>query len=355
MAQGPLASVVLVTGASGFIGAELVTYLKASGYQVIVATRHPERFARKGMKSVRLPSPDEALDAFRPIIEQVNHVVHLAAIHNPQFAVSADTYHSVNCVLAAKLARASYKTLSGKFVFVSTIRAQCGNTHEGIALESDAPQPTDDYGRAKLAAEHEVAGALSRGNYTILRPVLVYGAGMKNNMTTLLKLAALPLPLPLNSLAGKRSLLDRGALCRAIIHCLDDAETDGGTFIVSDKTPLSVPEIVAAARRGLGRNPNLFSCPRWILNVAAQMAGQRDRLKRLNSDLVASSEKLQIAGWEAVDNPARRIEELCGANRDVTEPKPWLYSRHFCSLIALSLARAAASELVQFPHVVEIF
>ncbi|CAN7280084.1 NAD-dependent epimerase/dehydratase family protein [Phyllobacterium sp. LjRoot231] len=299
-----------MTGASGFIGVELVAQLKANGYWVIVATRNPDKFGRNGMEWVRLPSPDEPVEAFEHILGRVNHIVHLAAIHTPQFAVSADTYHSVNCVLTAKLARAAHKTISGKFVFVSTVRAQCGSLHEGIALESDPPQPTDDYGRAKLAAEAEVAAALIRGNYTILRPVLVYGAGMKSNMAMLLRLAALPLPLPLNSLTGKRSLLDRGALCRAIIHCLNEASTDGGTFIVSDRIPVTIPEIVAAMRRGLGRNHSLFSCPPWILNIAARMTGQNDRRRRLNSDLVASSAKLQSTGWDAVENPARRIEEL---------------------------------------------
>ncbi len=303
--------VVLVTGASGFIGVELVVQLKAAGYRVILATRKADS-GRDDMDWVRLPAPEDPVEVFERIVGNVDHVVHLAAIHNPQFVVSAETYHAVNCVLAAKLAKAAHKSISGKFIFVSTIRAQCGSVHEGVALESDPPQPTDDYGRAKLAAEAEIVTAMPRGNYTILRPVLVYGAGMTSNMAKLLKLAALPVPLPLNSLTGKRSLLDRGALCRAIIHCLTEARTDGGTFIVSDEVPLTVSEIVAAARRGLGRNPNLFSCPPWILNIAARMSGQMDRRKRLDSDLVASSAKLQSTGWVAVDNPAQRIEELSG-------------------------------------------
>lgn len=210
--------------------------------------------------------------------------MHLAAIHNPQFAVSADTYRRVNCVLAAKLAHAANETIAGKFVFVSTIRAQCGRLHEGVAQESDEPRPTDDYGRAKLAAEHEIADAMPFNNFTILRPMLVYGTGMGGNLAILLKLAALPVP-----------------------------RTDGGTFIVSDKTPVTIPEIVAAARRGLGRNPNLFSCPSWLLMSAAQIAGQADRLKRLSGDLVASSEKLQTTGWVAVEDSLRRIEELSTA------------------------------------------
>jgi UDP-glucose 4-epimerase len=177
-------------------------------------------------------------------------------------------------------------------------------------LESDLPRPTDDYGRAKLAAEAEIASAMQRGNYTILRPVLVYGAGVKGNMAMLVKLAALPFPLPLKSLAGQRSLLDRAALCRAIIHSLNEPKTDRGTFIVSDRNPVTVPQILAAIRRRRGRNPGLFSCPPWILNIAAQITGQGDRWKTLNGDLIASSAKLQSTGWKAVENPAGHIAEL---------------------------------------------
>ena len=299
--------IVLVTGASGFIGVELVKQLEASGYRVITATRNADGSV---INSVCLPAPEEPAEAFERILKDVDHVVHLAAIAHTQLVNAADTYHAVNCVLAAKLATAAHKTISGKFVFVSSIRAQCASVHEGVAVESDPPQPTDDYGRAKLAAEAEIASAMNRGNYTILRPVLVYGAGVKGNMAMLMKLAALPVPLPLKSLTGQRSLLERAALCRAIIHSLNEPKTDRGTFIVSDRDPVTVPQILAAMRRRLGRNPGLFSCPPWILYIAARITGQGDRWKTLNGDLVASSAKLQSTGWQPVENPASQIEEL---------------------------------------------
>jgi nucleoside-diphosphate-sugar epimerase len=153
---------------------------------------------------------------------------------------------------------------------------------------------------------------MSRGNYTILRPVLVYGAGVKGNLAMLKQLAALPVPLPLKSLAGQRSLLDRTALCRAIIHSLNEPKTDRGTFIVSDRNPVTVPQVLTAMRRRRGRNPGLFSCPPWILNIAAQIAGQGDRWKTLNGDLIASSAKLESTGWKPVENPARQIAEIVG-------------------------------------------
>jgi len=327
--------VVLVTGCSGFIGSELVGQLKSAGYRVIGATRDVDRIGNYGLESVRLPLQDDPVGAFQHILQGVDHVVHLAALHHTRHAVPAHMYHSVNCVLSAKLAKAAHQTISGKFVFVSTIRAQCGTIHEGVAVESDPPRPTDDYGRAKLAAEIEIAAGLPRGNYTILRPVLVYGAGVEANLATLTKLAALPVPLPLNSLPGKRSLLDRGALCRAIIHSLNEPKTDGGTFIVSDKNPVTLSQIVAAMRRGLDRSPWLFSFPSWILNPLANITGQGERRKRLNGDLVASSRKLQLTGWEPVLNTERQIEEFSGEVYRRTRTKPVRYASHSSSLIML--------------------
>jgi UDP-glucose 4-epimerase len=214
-------------------------------------------------------------------------VVHLAAIHHARQAVFVEEYHAANCVLTAKLANAAHRKISAKFVFTSSIRAQSGSVFDGVMCESDVPRPTDDYGRTKLAAEAEVAAAMPRRNFTILRPVLVYGPAATGNLAKLMRLAALPIPL--NSLPGKRSLLDCGALYAAIIHCLKEPKTDGEVFIVTDNSPLTMGEVVTAMRRGMGQRPRLFSVPENLLKLAATLTGQSGRQRRLKGDLVDCS------------------------------------------------------------------
>ena len=209
---------VLVTGASGFIGQELVPHLMAAGYQVTGASRSSTSPATLPIETIPLPSPAAPDEDFARLLAGFDHVVHLAAIAHTRLPEAAQLYHDVNCVLAAKLAMAADQAISGKLVFLSSIRAQSGATQEGLVTELSPPRPSDDYGRAKLAAEAEIAAAMPRRNFTILRPVLVYGPGVKGNMAALIRLAARKIPLPLQSLTGQRSVLDRSALCRAILH-----------------------------------------------------------------------------------------------------------------------------------------
>ncbi|PRD50170.1 NAD-dependent epimerase/dehydratase family protein [Phyllobacterium myrsinacearum] len=300
---------VLVTGASGFIGQELVPYLMAAGYQVTGASRSLASPATLPIETIPLPSPAAPDEDFARLLAGFDHVVHLAAIAHTRLPEAAQLYHDVNCVLAAKLARAADQAIGGKLVFLSSIRAQAGATQEGLVTELSPPRPSDDYGRAKLAAEAEIAGTMPRRNFTILRPVLVYGPGVKGNMAALIRLAARKIPLPLQSLTGQRSVLDRSALCRAILHSLHSTNTDGGIYIVADRKPMTAAAIVTAIRQGLGRDAGLVSIPAGLLHLAAILTGQQQRWQTLNGNLVASAALLESTGWEPTIDSGLRIAQ----------------------------------------------
>ena len=184
---------VLVTGASGLIGRPLTAALadcRPSGARRGATAR---RHFRTAVEVAQIGDLAGEID-WPPLLAGMDAVVHLAGIAHIGTDVSDETYDRVNHLATAALARAAATAAVKRFVFVSSIRAQSGTHADHPLTESDPPQPTEAYGRSKLAAEEAVRA--SGVPYTILRPVLVYGRGAKGNLAHLLRLARLPLPLP---------------------------------------------------------------------------------------------------------------------------------------------------------------
>ena len=161
--------------------------------------------------------------------------------------------------------------------------------------EADEPRPTDPYGRSKLAAERAVQRCGVA--FTILRPVLVYGAGVKGNLRALIRLAALPVPLPFGALAARRSLVSLANLVGAIRFVLRHDACVGETYVVADPAPVTIAEIVASLRHGMGRKPGLVSVPPALLRLALAALGRGGSWDQINGALVADSGKLLAAGW----------------------------------------------------------
>jgi nucleoside-diphosphate-sugar epimerase len=302
---------VLVTGASGFIGRPLVAALAGTGYSVRAAVR--DRRTQNFPEGVEVVlQPDLAIPIFwAPLVAGMDGVVHLAGIAHVGSDVPDDMYDGVNHLATAELARAASTGGLRRFVFMSSTRAQAGATSDEPLTEAGVPHPTDAYGRSKLAAEAAVRAA--GVPYTILRPALVYGPGAKGNFASLMRLAALPIPLPLGALSNRRSLLALDNLISAVRFSLEDARAINETFLVADPQPISVAELVSMLRTAAGRKPQLVSLPRGVLSALLSLAGKRGMFDRLAGTLVVQTDKLIAAGWQAVADTKTAITEMVQA------------------------------------------
>jgi UDP-glucose 4-epimerase len=287
---GPL---VALTGATGFIGRHLLRELPKRGYRVRVLLRRPAELPPEATGAV-------VGDIARPqnmgaALSGVDAVIHSAGIAHAMSGTPEDDYRVLNTEATIGLARAAEKARAKRFVFLSSIRAQTGPQAAGIVTEADEAAPTDAYGRSKLAAEEGLA-ALGV-DWVALRPVLVYGPGVKGNMAALVRLARSPYPLPLGGLAAKRSLLALDNLAAAIDTVLAAPGPLRRPLIVADPEPLTVPAMIAALREGLGRGPGLFPVPQWLMEAAFRALGRAEAFERLAGSLVASPAALQALGW----------------------------------------------------------
>jgi nucleoside-diphosphate-sugar epimerase len=284
---------IALTGATGFIGQHLLRELPKRGYRLRVLLRRPTETPAPSASAVigDLARPQNMSEA----LAGIDAVIHTAGLAHAMSGVPEDDYRTFNTEATIRLAQAAHRAGAKRFVFLSSIRAQCGPTADGALTEDMEPRPTDAYGRSKLAAEQGLA-ALDI-DWVALRMVLVYGAGVKGNMAQLAALARSRLPLPLASLTARRSLLAVENLVTAIDCVLTAPARLRRPLIVADPEPLAVPEMIAAMRRGLGRRAGLLPLPPALIETACRIGGRAEIYQRLAGSLVAEPKALVQLGW----------------------------------------------------------
>ena len=304
---------VLVTGATGFVGRALVDALADAGHRVRATTRQgAEAKFRVGVETVTTGDYRQPVD-WAPLLTGVDSVVHLAGIAHIGPAIDEAAYDRVVHLATAELAAACSKAAVRRLVFMSSVRAQSGPAADGVLTENDAPRPTEAYGRAKLRAEAAVSAA--GVPWTILRPTMVYGAGAKGNLARLLRVADSPWPLPFAGLANRRSLVSLDNLIAAVRFVLGADVAARQVYLVADPTPVTLPQIIAALRRGLGRAPRLYPVPPAAFAQAFKLIGRGDVWDRIGGSLVVDPGKLIAAGW-------RPDADTLGALARIAAPRP---------------------------------
>jgi len=282
-----------LTGATGFIGQHLLRELPKRGHRLRVLLRRPATAPLNAASAV-------IGDLARPMnmsaaLEGVDAVIHSAGLAHAMSGVPEDDYRVLNTEATIGLARAARRAGARRFVFLSSIRAQCGPSADGVLNETMEPRPTDAYGRSKLAAERGLAELDI--DWVALRAVLVYGPGVKGNMAQLMRLARSPFPLPVGSLRGRRSLIALDSLTAAIDTVLTTPAPLRRAVIAADPQPLTIAEMIAAMRRGLGRRAGVFPVPSPLIELMLKTTGRDEVYQRLSGSLVADPAALIGLGW----------------------------------------------------------
>lgn len=320
---------ILVTGASGFIGRVLVERLLARSYAVTALVRRSSDELPLGvnqqivvdLKDLLTSSPQFCVNVLAGV-EVVIHAAGRAHVVHEEVTDPLEEYRKVNRDATLALAKMAAAAGVKRFVFFSSINVN-GSQNVSPFLEEDVPLPNDPCSLSKYEAEQGLL-VLSEEmgmEVVIIRLPLVYGPGAPGNFGSLVKWVRKSLPLPLGAINNQRSLIALDNLVDFIALCADRVRSPKAAnqvFLVSDGEDVSTSELLRKVARAYGVPSRLLPIPVSLMKLAAKLLGKGAVADRLFANLqVDSSKARKLLGWEPVVTMDEQLVKMAIADKKV--------------------------------------
>jgi UDP-glucose 4-epimerase len=298
-------SKVFITGATGFIGKQLLILLSKKGVNLKILSRssHPiYDTVVCDLLSDLIPSDS---------LHGVDTVFHLAGYTHDLRATSQvnHIYQSVNVDATIHLAKLAVMSGVKKYIFVSSVKAGGSKVSDNCLTEMDQEEPEDIYGKTKREAEIRLLeiGRESGMHISIIRPSLVYGPNAKGNLQLMQSKIIKGWFPPLPEIGNRRSMIHVDDLVQALILLAEDNRSRGQIYIATDGNTYSSRQIYEANCDIVGKAIPKWAVPKIIFNIASFLSNDlRFKINKLFGNECYSSEKLQTLGFK----PRHSLREI---------------------------------------------
>lgn len=297
---------ILVTGSTGFIGSGVIQRLSQDATYTVSAVVRRSASQPEGVRQILVP--DLVGYPLAGMFTGVNVVIHTAACVHVSAGRSEDLvekYQRVNVQATIELAKQAATEGVRRFIFISSIGVNGGQTFDSAYTEEDKAHPTDFYTRSKWEAEQALreVGATTGMEIVILRPPLVYGPGAPGNFGRLVVLMQRGFWLPLGAVRNRRTLVSLNNLVDFIVVCVCHPAAANELFLVADDQDISTSTLLRIVAQALGKRPRLIPIPVSILRIFSSLIGKSNVFEKVCTDLrIDVTKARRLLGWTPPSN-----------------------------------------------------
>ena len=293
---------ILITGTYGFVGTNIINYLKAKhslyGLDIVCPVREGvlKTFFWKDMETALLP-----LQTF----PKFDAIIHLAGkAHDTKNQSAAQSYFDINTGLTQKIFDFFLESSAKKFIFFSSVKAAADSVVGDMLTEDVIPAPVGAYGESKIKAEEYIKEHLeystTEKQVYILRPCMIHGPGNKGNLNLLYNVVKKGIPWPLGDFDNRRSFTSIDNLCY-VIEGLLNQDVPTGIYHMGDDEALSTNELIGIMCEAMGKKPHIWKMNKRVMEGCAGLGTlmhlplNTERLRKLTENYVVSNAKIKAA------------------------------------------------------------
>lgn len=274
---------ILVTGASGFVGQNLIDYLK----------RYPD--VEVEVISLR------NLNWLDVELNDYNAIIHLAGkAHDTSNTSDDNSYFEINRDLTIKLFKKFKDSNVKDFLYFSSVKAVADSV-EGILTENVLPNPITPYGKSKMEAENFLISEPIKDDQRvfILRPCMIHGPGNKGNLNLLFNVVEKAIPWPLGAFHNERSFLSIDNLSFLIYQILNNNTLKSNVYNLADDEFVSTNQLVDLISKVLGKKSKMLNINTSIIKNLVKIGDvlplplNSERLKKLTESYCVSNDKIK--------------------------------------------------------------
>lgn len=326
-AKAKAPSRVLVIGGSGFIGSRLIPVLQSRGHEVHNFDK-VECAAVPGITTLGSVTDEKALIA---AAAGNTVIINLAAAHRDDVR-PISLYDEINVGGARNVVAAATANGIERILFTSSVAVY--GLDKNNASEDSTPDPYNEYGKTKLAAEEVLrawAGHDARRSLVIVRPSVVFGEGNRGNVYNLARQIASGRFLMTGDGSNRKSMSYVGNIVEYLADLLS-SPAGVHTSNYADKPDLSTRELVDVLRSAMNISSRAtFRLPLPLglaaghtLDLVARITRRSFpisaiRIRKFVSDTTVNTDKLSASGYRPRYELSEGIRRTIQAEFPVSE------------------------------------